>query len=133
MPVVPTVNAPSVAPIQLPGATEQTPTRFLAESQVPGEQLSRLGTGMLKAGEELMAEATRQQININEAAAKDYDTKLMAGIQSVLYGTKPTPRVVTSKRRASRPSTPSMPQRRRWARCRRTWPRTWTTRRRPNS
>jgi hypothetical protein len=91
MPVVPTINAPQVAPINLPGAEYQTPTRFLAESQVPGEQLSRLGQGMQKAGDELMAEATRQQININEAAAKDYDTKLMAGVQSVLYGTPDAP------------------------------------------
>jgi hypothetical protein len=91
MPVVPTINTPSVAPIALPGATWETPTRILSESQVPGEQLSKFGQGTLKAGDELLDEATRQQININEAAAKDYDTKLMSGIQAVMYGTPDKP------------------------------------------
>jgi hypothetical protein len=77
MPSSPRATPRSVAPIGLPGATFQTPTRFLAESQVPGEQVSKFGAGMLRAGDELLSEATRQQIDLNEAAAKDYDAKLM--------------------------------------------------------
>jgi hypothetical protein len=130
MPVVPTINTPQVAPAPLPGAEYQTPTRFIAEAQVPGEQLQRTGAALTKVGDEVISEATRQQINVNEAASKDYDTKLMAGIQAVLYGTPDAPGA-TSIRRARTRSTHSTRPPPPWASCLRIWRRTWTTRRSP--
>jgi hypothetical protein len=43
----------------------------------------------------MLAEQTRQQIGVNEAAAKDYDTKLMGAIQAILHGTPDTPDAAT--------------------------------------
>jgi hypothetical protein len=91
MPIVPTVNAPQVAPQPLPNVRESAPYHLDTHATQPGRELSTLGQGMLRFGDDSLEEAARQQENLNSAAAKEYDTKLMGAIQGVLYGTPNAP------------------------------------------
>jgi hypothetical protein len=91
MPQVPVVNAPSVTPAGLPGVRMETPYHLGTYAAQAGREMSELGGGMLRAGEEMLDQQIRQQDDLNQAAAKDYDTKLMGGIQAVLYGTPDNP------------------------------------------
>src|SRR4051812_26603395 len=86
MPLVPTVNTPSVAPQQgLPDVREQSPYHLDTHATRPGQELASLGAGMLRFGDDMLEEATRQQIGVNEAAAKEYDAKLNGAVNTILY------------------------------------------------
>jgi hypothetical protein len=91
MPTVPTYTTPSVEPQALPTVRDQVPYHLSSYAGQGGRETASLGAGLVRAGDEMMAEATRRQIGLNEAAVKDYDSRLMGAIQGVLYGTPDNP------------------------------------------
>jgi hypothetical protein len=70
---------------------DQVPYPGSYAGQGAGRETAKLGRGPGARGRRDDGRATRQQIGVNEAAAKDYDSKLMGAIQGVLYGTPDNP------------------------------------------
>lgn len=91
MPTIPIYSTPQVAPQGLPGVRQQAPQHLMSAATLGPQQMSDFGKGVLSAGTEMMRQITAQQIQENEASSKEYDAKLMGGIQGVLYGTPDNP------------------------------------------
>lgn len=91
MPRVPTYDDPQAAPQNLPDARQQTPSNMMQMADIgPGQQM-RLGQAVEGMGNVLAHEAMARQIQASEAQAKDLDTRLMTGIQGILYGAQDDP------------------------------------------
>lgn len=91
MPNVPVYSNPSVAPNELPGVRQQTPYRLMQAAEIGPGQTMKTGQAMISGGAEVMRFVTQDQIQQNEAKAKEYDANLMGGIQAVLYGSPDDP------------------------------------------
>jgi hypothetical protein len=88
---VPVYDTPEVAPQQLPGVRQQAPNRLIQNSTIGTQETQRLGQAVEGFGNAELQINTYDQIQQNEAAAKDYDAKHMAAIQGVLEGSDDQP------------------------------------------
>lgn len=91
MPQVPVYDTPRALPQEIPVVRQQTPPRLMQAADIAPRQMQGLGNAITDTGVEGMRAATLTQIQHNEAAAKDYDARLMGSIQGILYGTPETP------------------------------------------
>ena len=91
MATVPVMDIPGVQGQQLPGVQIQTPQRLMAKADLgPGEQM-RLGQAAGQFAGTMANETTMDQIQLNEAKAKEADAKLVAANQAVMYGSDDNP------------------------------------------
>lgn len=84
MPNVPIYSSPTIAPTALPGVRQQTPYRQMQAAMIGPQEETNLGNALTAAGGEMLREVTLDQIQTNEAAAKDYDARQMASNQGVV-------------------------------------------------
>lgn len=84
MPNVPVYSSPSVEPTALPGVRQQTPYRMMQAATIGPTETLNAGRAMVQAGKEMAQEATYEQIQENEAAAKSFDAKQIGATQSVV-------------------------------------------------
>lgn len=84
MPNVPVYSSPSVEPTALPGVRQQTPYRLMQAATIGPSEVANAGKMMQQAGKEMAQEATYEQIQENEAAAKSFDAKQIGATQGVV-------------------------------------------------
>ena len=84
MPNVPVYSSPSVEPTALPGVRQQTPYRLMQAATIGPAEVANAGKMMQQAGKEIAQEVTYEQIQENEAAAKEFDGKQIGATQGVV-------------------------------------------------
>lgn len=84
MPNVPVYSTPQATPDALPGVRQQAPYRLMQAAEIGPAEAVRSGKAVMDAGSEMLREVTANQVQQNEAAAKDHDASLLGATSAIL-------------------------------------------------